>query len=81
MHDGGGTVWNTLKVGGTEKRGGETKILKRGGQAGSRGGCLKKGAEGGLEPPYELWRLLQQIKNVITSYYGFGFCNSDPVKC
>ena len=24
-------------------RGGETKILKRGGQAGSRGGCLKKG--------------------------------------
>ena len=46
----GGIVQNTLKVGETEKRGGETKILKRG-QAGSRGGCLKKG---GLEPPYEL---------------------------
>ena len=35
----GGTVWNTLKGGGTEKRGGETKILKRG-KAGSRGGCF-----------------------------------------
>ena len=48
----GGTVENTLKGGGTEKRGGKTKILKKGGgQAGSRGGCLKKG---GLEPPYKL---------------------------
>ena len=37
----GGTVWNTLKGGGTEKMGGETKILKRG-KAGSRGGCFKK---------------------------------------
>ena len=35
----------TLKGGGIEKRGGGTKILERG-QAGSRGGCLKKG--GGL---------------------------------
>ena len=32
---------------------GNKKIKKGGGQAGSRGGCLKKG--GGLEPPYELW--------------------------
>ena len=66
-----------------QKRGeGKQRFLKRGGggQAGSRGRCLKKGG-GGLEPPYELWRLVQQIKNVITSYYGFGFCNSDPVKC
>ena len=37
-----GTVGNSLKEGGTEKRGEETKILKRG-QVGSRGGCLKKG--------------------------------------
>ena len=36
-----GTVENTFKGGGTEKRR-ETKILKRG-QAGSRGGCLKRG--------------------------------------
>ena len=47
----GGTVQNTLQGGETEKRGGETKILKRG-QPGSRGRCLKK--EGGLEPPYKL---------------------------
>ena len=31
------------KGGATEQRGGDTKILKREGQAGSRGGCLKKG--------------------------------------
>ena len=43
----GGTVKNTLKGGGTEKRGGKTKILKRrGGQVGSRGGCFKKGGAG-----------------------------------
>ena len=39
-------------MGGTEKRGGDTKVLKRGEQAGSRDGCLKN--KGGLEPPYEL---------------------------
>ena len=34
-------------MGGTEKRGGETKTLKREGQAGSRGGCLiKRGTAG-----------------------------------
>ena len=38
----GGTVKNTLKWNGTEKRGGKTKFLKRG-ESGSRGGCLKKG--------------------------------------
>ena len=44
---GGGTVWNTLKGGGKEKSGGETKILKGGQeQAGSRGGCLKKRGTG-----------------------------------
>ena len=36
------TIWNTLNEVGTEKRGGETKISKRWGQAGSRGGYLKK---------------------------------------
>ena len=39
----GGTIWNTLKEGRKEKRGGEAKILKKEGQAGSRNGCLKKG--------------------------------------
>ena len=28
---------------------------RKGGQAGLRGGCLKKG--GGLEPPYKLWMI------------------------
>ena len=43
----GGTVWNTLKEGWTEKRGGEAKILKKKGQARSRGGCLKNGGGSG----------------------------------
>ena len=37
------TVLNTLKRGGTEKRGGETKILKRG-SSWVKGQCLKKGS-------------------------------------
>ena len=39
---GGGTIWNILKGSGTEKRGGETIILKMV-WAGSGGGCLKRG--------------------------------------
>ena len=46
----GGTVWNNLKGGESEKRGRETKNLKGGeggggggGYAGSKGGYLKKG--------------------------------------
>ena len=43
-----GIVWNTLKWGGTEKRGGSTKILKRGGggQTGSRSVSFKRGEAG-----------------------------------
>ena len=33
-------------------RGGITKVLKRRGQAGSRGGCLKMGAETPLQTMY-----------------------------
>ena len=40
----GATVWNTLKVGGTEKSGGETNILKRGDKLGQGMGALKRGA-------------------------------------
>ena len=47
----GGTVSNTLKGGGTEKRGGETRILKRGRELDQGVGALK----GGQEPLYELW--------------------------
>ena len=50
----GETFWNALKGGRTEKRVGETKILKWG-QAGSRGGYLKKDGGDEIEPPYELW--------------------------
>ena len=38
-----GSVWNTLKRGGTEKRGGETKTLKRMGKLGQGLGALKRG--------------------------------------
>ena len=37
---GGGSCLKYLKRGGTEKRGGETKILKTGGEAGSRSGSV-----------------------------------------
>ena len=41
-----GTVQDTLKEDGTENRGGKTKSFKKGEQAGSRGGCLKKEGPG-----------------------------------
>ena len=37
-----------------QKRAEGKQIFSKGGQAGSRGGCLKRG---GLEPPHELWSL------------------------
>ena len=45
-------------MGGKTKKGGGTKFEK-GGQAGSRGGCLKNGE---LEPPYKLWLFLYILK-------------------
>ena len=59
LAEGRGNCLKYLKRGGTEKRGGETKFLKRRRQAESRGECLKKK---GLETPYELW-----LTNVIFS--------------
>ena len=50
----GRTVENTLKRCGMEQKRGGTKILKRGGQAVSRDGCLKKGATG---TPDGLWTI------------------------
>ena len=49
MHQGGGNCLKYLKKksSGTEQRQGDTKILKSGGQAGSRDGCLKKGGGAG----------------------------------
>ena len=55
---GGGNCVKYLKGSGTEKRGGETKILKRGDKLGQGVDALKgvggAGRGGGLEPPYEL---------------------------
>ena len=69
--EGGGTVWNTLTEGRTEKSGDETKILKRWGQSGSRGGYHKKEGKGGgtLVPNFVLkytvhfWVELKKIAN------------------
>ena len=52
MHDGGGEEGGrcclkyTLKGGGTEKRGGDTKNFKNRGASWVRGRCLKKGGAG-----------------------------------
>ena len=53
LHEGGGDCLKYLKRGWNRKQGRGHKGFKKGGQAESRGGCLKKG--GGLEPPYKLW--------------------------
>ena len=53
LREGGGNCLKYLKREWKTKEGRETKIFKRGGQAGSKGGCLKKD---GLEPPFELWQ-------------------------
>ena len=50
--EGGGNCLKYLKRGWNRKEGRENKDFKKGGQAGSRGGCLRMG---GLKPPYELW--------------------------
>ena len=49
MHESGGSCLKYLKGCGTEKMGGDTKILKRGG---------KLGQGGVLEPPYELYMIM-----------------------
>ena len=51
-------------MGGTEKRGGKTNILKRG-QDGSRGGCVKKGGEGaGIPLPTMRKNMKEKMKKV-----------------
>ena len=48
-----GTVWNNLKRGATEKKGGKQRF-KKGGKLGQGVGALKRG----LEPPSELCNIL-----------------------
>ena len=51
-----GNCLKYIERGGTEMRGGETKIFKKGGQAGSKGGCLKRGG----------WNLLTNYVNYLS---------------
>ena len=61
--EGGGTVQNTLKGSGTEKRGGETKISKRGSKLGQGVGALKGGGAGTpLQTP--LWSVRPTMKRI-----------------
>ena len=69
MDEGGGTVQNTLKRGGTVKMGGETKILKRGWQASSRGRCLRKG---GAETPSQTMGGGAKIPRLPSHRLGLG---------
>ena len=46
LHEGGGNSLKYLKRGWNRKEGRGNKDFKKGGQAGSRGGCLKKGGNG-----------------------------------
>ena len=46
MRESGGDCLKYLKSGGTEKRGGETKIFKKGGKLGQGVGALKRGVAG-----------------------------------
>ena len=52
LHEGGGTILNTLKGGGTEKRREETKVLKSGSNLGQGVGTLKDGAGTPLRTNY-----------------------------
>ena len=47
--------------GGTEKRGGDKKILKRGDKLGQGVGAWK----GGFEPPYELWYNFDALRYLV----------------
>ena len=60
---------NTLTGGGTEQMGGDKKILKMGGgQAGSRGGCLKMG--GGWNP-WQTMSISNMFHKVLNSKIQF----------
>ena len=60
------TVLYTLKGGGTEKREGNTWVLKRGGKLSQGVGALQK--RGVLEPPYELWIYKIYIRSASKAY-------------
>ena len=64
----GWTVQNTLKVGGTENRGRETKILKRRGKLGQGVGTLKRGKVG---TPSQTLSEVSSKKGVLENFTKF----------
>ena len=84
--EGGGNCLKYFKWVGTEKRGGETKILKKKGQAGQGMNALKKG---GLESPYDTMMftstLLQDLfiyfYLLFISHWPLLFCNNIAIHC
>ena len=69
MHEGGANCLKYLKRRCNRKEGrGNKDIKKKGGQDGSKSGCVKKG---GLEPPYELWLLSLQNEVGLSPFKKF----------
>ena len=60
-----------LQRGWNRKEGRENKDFKKGGQAGSKGGCLKKG---GLEPSYELCDLAKKVNQNSPDFFQIPYC-------
>ena len=58
---GGGGCLKYRKTGWKGKERRESKGLRKGGQSGSRGGCLEKG---GLETPYKLYITLMSLRQL-----------------
>ena len=85
----GGTVWNILNGGGTEKRGVEAKILKKRGQARSRNRCLKNGGRVALESPFETMMFTSTFLQgffihfylLFISHCSLLFCNNIAIQC
>ena len=72
MREGGGNCLKYLKRGWNRKEWRGNKDFKKGGQAGSRGGCLKKGG-GDAGTPYELW-LIFHSKSFFMQKPQCGMC-------
>ena len=68
LREGRGNCLKYLKSGWNRKEGRGNKDFKKGGQAGSRGGCLIKRGLEGLEPPYKLYiYIYSSVKNAINA--------------
>ena len=75
MCEGGGNSPKYIKRGWNRKEGRGHKDFKKGGQAGSGGGCLKKG---GLEPPYKLCNSVREYHQSVLSNVEINNCKVAP---